>query len=195
MFQTIRTRIMIEFPGRTASALVASAPQAGPSHQWARLCAALLAGWARPLRFTLVGGSCGLLQLGLFVTLKALGLAPLMANVIAYLLSAQVNFGLSNQFIWSDRWSNQATMRDLLRRWLAFHASIAVTFVLSQATFLITRMLLTDVVASALGIGVAAIANFLIQDRLTFSRIRPQTAAPPAPAAAAPRPAPRHPRG
>lgn len=127
---------------------------------------------ARPLRFAAVGGVCGLVQLALLVALKAGGLAAIPANVAAYLLSAQHNFLLSNNLIWHDRWSSQATVRDLGRRWAAFHASIAGTFLLSQAVFIGSRLLVPDVVASALGIGVAAVVNFLIQDRLTFQRVR-----------------------
>ncbi len=130
----------------------------------------LLAGRARPARFALVGGACGLLQLLFLVLLKRAGLAAIPANVAAYILSAQVNFLLSNRFIWHDRWSSDARRSDLLHRWLSFHASIAGTFVLSQAVFVAARLLLPDVAASALGLAIAAVVNFLVQDRLTFRR-------------------------
>jgi putative flippase GtrA len=133
---------------------------------------ALLSNAARPLRFAAVGGVCGLIQLALLTLLELGGLAAIPANAAAYLLSAQVNFLLSNHFIWHDRWSRGVSGRDLLRRWLGFHGSIAGTFVLSQAVFVASRLVLPDVLASALGIGVAAVANFLIQDRLTFRRVR-----------------------
>jgi putative flippase GtrA len=132
----------------------------------------LLGDTARPVRFAAVGAAAGLLQLALLVLLKWQGMPAVPANVSAYLCSAQVNFLLSNRFIWHDRWSRSATGRDLGRRWLRFHGSIAGTFVLSQAVFIAARAALPDVVASALGIGVAAIVNFLIQDRLTFQRIQ-----------------------
>lgn len=126
---------------------------------------------ARPLRFAAVGGVCGLVQIVCLVALTRLGLAAIPANVGAYLLSAQLNFLLSNRFIWHDRWSRRTRGRDLLERWLSFHGSIAGTFVLSQAVFIAARTVLPDVIASALGIGVSAVANFLIQDRLTFRRV------------------------
>lgn len=138
----------------------------------ADLWSAALSNGARPLRFAAVGGVCGLLQIAFLVVLKAMGLAAIPANVGAYLLSAQLNFLLSNRVIWHDRWSSRATGRDLTRRWLAFHGSIAGTFLLSQGVFIAARLALPDVLASALGIGVSAAANFVIQDRLTFRRIR-----------------------
>ncbi len=140
---------------------------------FARICRLLLSTHARPARFAIVGGVCGLLQLILLVGLKLTGLPAIPANVAEYLLSAQVNFLLSNGFIWHDRWSKQACPYDLLRRWLAFHASIAGTFALSQAVFIASRLLLPDVLASALGIGVAAVVNFVVQDRLAFRPVRP----------------------
>jgi putative flippase GtrA len=128
----------------------------------------LLSSRARLARFALVGGACGLLQLVILIVLKLVGVAAIPANVAAYLLSAQVNFLRSNGFIWHDRWSSGCSGQVLLRRWTAFHASIAGTFVLSQASFILARLVTPDVVASALGIGIAAVANFLVQDRLTF---------------------------
>jgi putative flippase GtrA len=141
----------------------------------------LLSSRARPLRFAAVGGAAGLVQLALLVILKQFGMGAIPANVGAYLLSAQLNFLLSNHFIWRDRWSRSASGGDLLRRWVAFHGSIAGTFLLSQAVFIAARVALPDVLASGLGLAGAAIANFLIQDRMTFQRIpagRPKPAAP-----------------
>lgn len=136
------------------------------------LLRALLSRAARPLRFGLVGGACAGVQLAALVLLLRLGMDSLAANVLAYLLSAQLNFALSNRFIWGDRWSCLTSSRDLGQRWLSFHLSIAGTFLLSQAVFVVARELMAPVVASALGIGISAVANFVIQDRLTFRRVR-----------------------
>lgn len=123
---------------------------------------------ARMLRFAGVGGVCGALQIGLLVALTRPGVGALVANVTAYLLSAQVNFVLSDAFIWGDR-RLRRTGKTLARRWASFHLGIAGTFVLSQAVFVAARAVLGDVAASAAGIGLAALINFAIQDRLTFS--------------------------
>ena len=60
-----------------------------------RIAAVLLSERARPLRFVFTGGLCGLIQLVLFAFLVHNGWLPLIANTVAFLLSAQVNFVLS----------------------------------------------------------------------------------------------------
>ena len=127
---------------------------------------AALSRLARPARFAAVGGLCALLQLAFLFALSQLGMPSLPANVVAYLLSAQANFVLSDRFIWHDR---RATSADPIgRRWLSFHLSIAGTFLVSQAVFLIAVAFVHYLLASALGIALAAVINFAIQDRLTF---------------------------
>ena len=128
----------------------------------------LLVRAARPMRFAAVGAACGVLQLVALVLLKAAGMEGIPANVAAYLLSAQVNFVLSSVFIWGDRQLGQRGMAGLARQWISFHGSIAGTFLLSQSIFLVGRLELPDVTAAALGIGAAALVNFVIQDRITF---------------------------
>jgi putative flippase GtrA len=123
------------------------------------------------VRFAGVGGFCGAIQLALFVAGEWLGFNALTANIIAYLLSAQVNFALSERFIWGDRRLHRCGGA-LARRWLSFHSSIAGKFLLSQAVFLAARTALPDVAASAAGIGISALVNFAIQDRVTFRGAR-----------------------
>lgn len=128
-----------------------------------------LARWQRPLRFALVGGVCGVLQLLALIALKLAGMPGVAANIAAYLVSAQLNFVLSYRFIWDDRRVRKSGLLWLTARWLRFHASIAATFLISQAVFLIGRSVLHDVAAAALGLGISAVANFLLQDRFTFN--------------------------
>jgi putative flippase GtrA len=137
-------------------------------HHPARLTAELIDERARPLRFVLVGGLCGAVQLGLFSLLLWGGVEALPANAIAFLLSAQLNFALSTAFIWHDRQAATGPVRSLTRRWLAFHGSIAATAALNQLAFALARAAAPEFVAAALGIGAVAVANFLVQDRLVF---------------------------
>jgi len=127
----------------------------------------LLADVARPARFAIVGGLCALLQLALLALLLRAGTEALPANTAAYLLSAQANFVLSDRFIWHDR-RTERSRQGVGRRWLSFHASIAGTFALNEAVFVVARLALPDLVAAGAGIGIAAVVNFIIQDALTF---------------------------
>jgi putative flippase GtrA len=133
-----------------------------------QIVAMLFSERARPLRFVFTGGLCGLIQLLLFTLLVRFGWQPLMANSVAFLLSAQVNFLLSWSFTWGDR---QVQPRaGLLARWLTFHGSIIGTALLNQLVFLLAHLLLPNLFAVMLGIGVAALANFVLLDRQVFRK-------------------------
>jgi len=121
---------------------------------------------ARPLRFALTGGIAGVVQLALLALLTRHGWPALAANGVAFLLAAQVNFVLSVTFTWRDR----SDGRGPWRRWLAFHGSIASMAVVNMLAFAVARAALPALTASALGIGVAAIGNFIVGDRLVFRR-------------------------
>ncbi len=131
---------------------------------------AALSRLARPARFAAVGGVCALLQLAILFALSQTGMPSLPANVAAYLLSAQVNFVLSDRFIWHDRRVRGAD--PIGRRWLSFHLAIAGTFLVSQVTFVLAVAFVHYLLASALGIALSAVLNFAIQDRLTFREAR-----------------------
>ena len=129
----------------------------------------------RAIRFVVTGGVAGLTQLLLLRAALHVGWTPLLANVVAFGLAAQVNFGLSQRFTWSDRRRALAVSAPLDQRWLRFHAAIAGTALLNLAAFAATRVVLPDLLAAALGIGSAALANYLLGDRFVF---RPLTARP-----------------
>lgn len=119
---------------------------------------------ARPVRFAITGGLAGLVQLALLKLLTDHGWQALVANAVAFLLAAQLNFALSSLFTWRDR----RTRQSLGRRWLAFHGSIAGMAVVNLAVFSAARLVLPVLAASAAGICAAAIGNFFIGDRLVF---------------------------
>jgi len=124
----------------------------------------LLSDAARPLRFVFTGGSSAIVQLVLLALLTRHGWDELLANVVAFAVAAQVNFALSYAFTWRGRAGRHA----LWRRWLMFHGSIAGTGLLNILIFAAARHVLPALVASALGIGVASIGNFVVGDRLRF---------------------------
>lgn len=138
--------------------------------------AILLSERARPLRFVFTGGLCGLIQLLLFTLLEHSGWLPLIANTVAFLLSAQVNFLLSVKLTWGDRTLQQPQRRSgLLARWLTFHGSILGTALLNQLVFLLAHLFLPSFVSVVLGIGVAALANFVLLDRQVFRTSHPSS--------------------
>jgi putative flippase GtrA len=128
------------------------------------LAGRLFAEAARPLRFALTGGLSGLFQLAVLALLTGRGWPEFPANLLAFLLAAQVNFALSSLFTWRDR----RTAAPLWRRWLMFHASIAAMAVANQLVFLAAHTVLPTLPAAASGIAAAAVGNFLLGDRLVF---------------------------
>ena len=125
---------------------------------------------ARPVRFACTGGLAAVIQLGVLDILIAKGWESSLANVVAFLLSAQVNFVMSFFFTWRDRQpaSDTQAMHVLLSRWLKFHSSIVFSALLNQIVFIAARSFIPALLASALGIGVASLVNFFTMNTLVF---------------------------
>jgi putative flippase GtrA len=126
----------------------------------------VLSNVARPLRFIITGGLAGLVQLGLLALLTHHGWDAFLANSLALLVAAQLNFALSAVFTWGDRFQ----LTSVPRRWLLFQGSIAGTALLNMLIFTAAHTVFPVLVASALGIAVAGLGNFVINDRVVFRR-------------------------
>jgi putative flippase GtrA len=124
----------------------------------------------RLARFACTGGTAGIVQLALLRLWTARGGDAIVANPIAFLISAQVNFLLSATFIWGDRGGGARRPGTCFRRWIAFHAAIFGTALLNQAVFIMAQQVLPALVAAGLGIVAGAGVNFIVQDRLVFAR-------------------------
>ncbi|HZU11246.1 MAG TPA: GtrA family protein [Chloroflexota bacterium] len=128
----------------------------------------------RPLRFVCAGGASAVVQLALLGFFTTHGLHWLVAELLALFVSAQASFGLNSTLTWHDRWEGASWPR----RWVLFHMAIAGTTGLNLTIFLLAHQVLPPLPSSALGIGVAAVANFLIGDHLVFRLAAPAVAAP-----------------
>ena len=122
----------------------------------------------RLIRFACTGLVAGVLQLALLRLWTAHGWDALVANPVAYLISAQLNFLLSATFIWRDRQGATGRTETLFRRWVAFHAAILGTALLNQAVFAVAQLALPALLAAGLGIASGALINYLVQDRFIF---------------------------
>lgn len=134
------------------------------------LSASLYSRAARPLRFIFTGGVAALVQLSLLHLLMMAGWTTMLANVVAFFCSAQVNFLMSFFFTWRDRQpeSENARKNTFVARWLKFHSSILVTAVFNQAVFLCASFFMPTMFASALGIVLTAFVNFFALNMLVF---------------------------
>ncbi|MGA2285980.1 MAG: GtrA family protein [Dehalococcoidia bacterium] len=124
----------------------------------------------RVMRFAAVGGSCGLVQLAVLHLLVAgFGAQELLANFIAFVISMELNFTLNQLFTWRDRWSSELTPQRFVVRVLMFNASASTTGIpLNQGIAALMSLFMWYLPAAAIGICVAATANFFLSDRLVF---------------------------
>ena len=83
----------------------------------------------RVVRFAIVGIACFLVQLGLLYLLDRV-LHLYIAELFAFLLSAQLNFALSQVFTWGDRQHTE----QLRMRWIKFNASALLSVTAINAT-------------------------------------------------------------
>ncbi len=141
----------------------------------ARHLRALLIARARPIRFACVGGTSALIQLALLHLIVGRGWNTTLAEIVALLTAAQVNFLLNTTVTWRDRHAGAA--RQTLRcRWLAFHGSISGTALLNFSVFTVAHLALPALYASALGIIAAAGVNFVTFDRFVFRPVPTEAA-------------------
>jgi putative flippase GtrA len=124
----------------------------------------------RIMRFLTVGGSCGVIQLSVLHELVAgAGMSERLANLIAFLISMELNFVLNQFFTWRDRWSSTLQPHKFLARLVMFNISAASTSgIVNQGVFNLFNLFMWYLPAAAIGILAAASANFMLNDRLVF---------------------------
>jgi putative flippase GtrA len=125
----------------------------------------------RVMRFLTVGGTCGLIQLSVLHALVAgAGMDERLANLlIAFPISMELNFVLNQFFTWRDCWSSRLRPHKLLARLAMFNLSAASTGLLvNQGVYNLFNLFIWYLPAAAIGIAVAAFANFMLNDRLVF---------------------------
>jgi putative flippase GtrA len=126
----------------------------------------LLSPAARPLRFAGTGITAAAVQLGLLTLFTHAGVESLLANTVAFLLAAQVNFALSVTVTWRECLGNG----ELRTMWATFHGSIAAMALVNLLVFAVAREVMPALVASALGILAGALGNYAAGNTLVFRR-------------------------
>lgn len=116
--------------------------------------------------FSVVGGS---VMLGgitlLFVLVQFLHVEKHLAYLIQAIASIETNFFLNRFVNWKERDGN------LAMQWLKFHSTSAITFPFNQALFaFLTWLGVQYLIVTVIGVGVAAIVNYLANDRFVFHR-------------------------
>jgi putative flippase GtrA len=97
------------------------------------------------------------------------GMGERLSNLIAFIVSMELNFVLSQFFTWRDRWSPALRPHKFLARLAMFNVSAASTSgIVNQGVFNLLNLFIWYLPAAAIGICAAAFANFMLNDRLVF---------------------------
>jgi putative flippase GtrA len=126
----------------------------------------------RLIRFAGTGIAAAALQMAVLASLIHAGASAHPANVVAFLVAAQLNFALSYTFTWRERRGGS-----LVRRWLLYHTSIALMALVNLAVFTLASSLIPGhdgtYIAALLGIAAGGLGNYLLGDRLVFRLAQP----------------------
>ena len=126
---------------------------------------------ARLLGVLCTGSIAALAQLGLLAALTQQHWNPTLAEGVALVLGAQVNFVLSYRFTWRDRRPPGWTPVAVARRWSLYQGATAATAMLNLVVFVVAHHLLPVLPlgwAALAGTASAAGANFVLTDRVVF---------------------------
>lgn len=128
----------------------------------------------RANKFLIVGLSAALVNLSLMILLvdgfgfKTFFLKNL-ANILSIEISIIYHFVLSRAWTWSD--APQKKGKDLIAQCVSFHAANLVGIAARVIIFAtLERLGIYYILNVILGIGVAAVASFVLYDRIVFKR-------------------------
>ncbi|HVB62827.1 MAG TPA: GtrA family protein [Ktedonobacteraceae bacterium] len=118
----------------------------------------------RIMGFSLVGGS---VMVGgivfLFILVHFLRVEEHIAYLLQAIASIESNFFLNRFMNWKERDGN------LFAQWIKFHSTSAITFPLNQVLFaLLTWLGVQYLLVTIIGAGIAAIVNYVANDRYVF---------------------------
>jgi dolichol-phosphate mannosyltransferase len=149
--------------------------ESAPARNWIHRF--LLGDNARFLKFAVVGGSGVFVNEGLLwlfadvlLTSEALDLRVPIANLIAIVVSIFTNFLMNDLWTWGEleKRGRLHLLQRLGKYYLVAAAAAALNFGLAMLFW--KMMGLHHLVANLIGIAIATLVNFLIQNRWTFAR-------------------------
>jgi putative flippase GtrA len=117
-------------------------------------------------KFVIVGLVCFTVQFALLIIFARLGVAEPVANAIAFMLSAQLNFLMSARFTWADRGGR------LRIRLAGYNATALLSLVANTAVFTAVLARTGTAVAAGLGVVSGMCVTYLVCDLLIFRRGR-----------------------
>ncbi len=120
------------------------------------------------MRFGIVGGTSGLIQLCMLILLKSLGLSSVLAYDLGLCVSLQFNFAMNTFLVWGDRPIGNDRVRAFLKRWVTFHIVTAPAILLNSGIFTVAQYFMPDFIAAIVAILGSTLVKFFSLDRLAF---------------------------
>jgi Glycosyl transferase family 2/GtrA-like protein len=123
----------------------------------------------RVSRFIVVGTICAGCQLVVNYFLLAAGAPGLIAFVLSFLGSAQLNFVLSDRFTWAARRNGAGARWSVVGRWASYNLSTLASLAVSSTTFVLASTVFGNNLAVLCGISAGALLTYVAGDRLVFA--------------------------
>lgn len=123
----------------------------------------------RVFRFALVGGTCAAFQLASNLLFRGAGVTDFAAFALSFVLSAQLNFLLSDRFTWGSRRNDSGVRWKFLTRWLTYNLSTVAALAVSSTAFTLASLVLANADAVLCGIAASALLTYFVGDRVVFS--------------------------
>jgi len=145
---------------------------------WRDIASRLVA--SRAVRFIIVGGISGVAQIVFLAIWLHFSSQHRLGNLVAFLLSAQINFALNQLVTWHSTLAGSSS-QTTLTRWVKFHGAIAVSAVINQVVYNVAVLFVPILVSAALAILFVAGFNFVMLNRFVFQARRPASPIGPVP--------------
>lgn len=127
------------------------------------------------VRFVLVGGFCGGLQIALAYSMLEIftehdPITENFVNFFSFVIAVQCNYFLSTRFTWRENIGDLSTRhtRQKYKDYIGFNAMMLGTLLFNQSTFALVNKFVPALIAVVAGILVAALSNWLISSRILF---------------------------
>ena len=129
---------------------------------------ARLGNWSRLLRFCATGSAAFAAQYFVLHALLRLGVGARPADFVAYVASAQLNFGLSYRLTWSD--APRRHGRALAATWLSFNSVVLVAGLANSLVYGEARKTVADLVALGLAQATSLAISFTLNHFVVMRR-------------------------
>ena len=123
----------------------------------------------RVVRFAMVGGICAAFQFAVNLLFRVAEIPAVAGFALSFVVSAQLNFLLSDRFTWGGRRDGAGVRWRIGTRWLTYNLSTVAALVVSSTAFALASLVVDNAVAVLFGIAAGSVLTFFVGDRVIFA--------------------------